>query len=65
MFEGVPCGVNEFERVVPGVGVRVSVGVTELPPERVRVVVAVRLPTADRLGVAVVEDVAVPDTARV
>jgi len=31
----------------------------------VRVAVAVRLPTADRLGVDVVEDVAVPDTGRV
>ena len=67
MFEGVPCDVNEFERLVPGVGVRLSVPVevTELPPERVRVAVAVGLPTPDRLRVAVVEDVRVGGTARV
>ena len=61
MFEGVPCDVNEFERLLPGVGVRLSVPVevTELPPERVRVAVAVGL------RVAVVEDVRVGGTARV
>lgn len=71
VFEGVVPGVNVFERLAPGVGVRVSVpdkvpvGVTELPPERVRVAVAVGLPTADRVRVPVAESVGVPETRRV